>query len=282
MILAAALVAHTLVSGGITRQYWEHNASRGANAPIVVMLHGSCGKGTGMERLTHFNTIADKNGAIVVYPQGIGECNRWNDGRPNTGTADDVTFLSSVIDEIERRDGGDPNHVILGGMSNGAFMALRYACESDKAQTIVAVAGSLDEYKMANCKHHASNVLLVNGTSDPLVPYGGGRVGIRGHVFGAQQTYDVLGKQRGCTFKSAAPFAKGTDNTSVSAQETNACQQNLRVELLTINNGGHAWPGGLPYLPQAVIGATSNAFDLSGYIMQFARGEKSYESRSSP
>ena len=273
MILAAPLTLHTLVSSGIARQYWEHNASHGANAPIVVLLHGSCGKGTGMERLTHFSSVADKNGAIVVYPQGIGECNRWNDGRPNTSTADDVTFISHVIDDVEKRDGGDPNRVIVGGMSNGAFMALRFACESDKAQTIVAVAGSLDDYKMADCKHHASNVLLVNGTSDPLVPYGGMRASVRGPIYGAQKTYDVLGKQRGCTTQPVAAFAKGTDGTSVSALKTYVCQQNLRVELLSVNNGGHTWPGGLPYLPQAVIGITSNAFDLSGYIMQFARGE---------
>jgi polyhydroxybutyrate depolymerase len=41
------------------------------------------------------------------------------------------------------------------------------------------------------------------------------------------------------------------------------------VELCTIFGGGHTWPGGLPYLPQVIIGPVCNDFDASEMIWQF-------------
>jgi polyhydroxybutyrate depolymerase len=41
------------------------------------------------------------------------------------------------------------------------------------------------------------------------------------------------------------------------------------VVFYQIENGGHTWPGGRQYLPKAVIGATTRAFDASEVIAQF-------------
>jgi len=185
----AALTLHTIVSGGVTRQYWEHNAAR----------------------------------------------------------------------------------VIVGGMSNGAIMALRFGCESDKAQTIVSVAGALSANEVARCTHHASNVLLVNGTEDPLVKYTGSAI-----LLGAYKTFETLANQRTCATPALVKsFAKGTDGTSADITRAHGCANNARVALIAVAGGGHGWPGGSPYFSKAIVGVTSNAFDLSGYIMQFAFGETS-------
>src|SRR5262245_2037870 len=50
-------------------------------APLVLVLHGGGGSGGNMEWLTErgFNRIADRDGAVIVYPDGIGK--GWNDGR---------------------------------------------------------------------------------------------------------------------------------------------------------------------------------------------------------
>src|SRR5882724_12142970 len=47
-------------------------------APLVVVLHGDGANGSTMEWLTRhgFNRIADREGAIIVYPDGTGGI--WN------------------------------------------------------------------------------------------------------------------------------------------------------------------------------------------------------------
>src|SRR5262245_14337431 len=50
-------------------------------APLLFVLHGGGGSGSNMELMTHqdFNRIADRDGVVVVYPDGVGR--NWNDGR---------------------------------------------------------------------------------------------------------------------------------------------------------------------------------------------------------
>ena len=43
----------------------------------------------------------------------------------------------------------------------------------------------------------------------------------------------------------------------------------VTVILIKVINGGHTWPGAKQYLPAAVIGPTTRAFDASEVIAQF-------------
>ena len=49
--------------------------------PVVFNLHGGGGKALTTPKLTfnRFNQLADRDGFIVIYPQGVGK--QWNDGR---------------------------------------------------------------------------------------------------------------------------------------------------------------------------------------------------------
>ena len=44
------------------------------------------------------------------------------------------------------------------------------------------------------------------------------------------------------------------------------------VELITVEGGGHTWPGGIQYAPARVIGRTSRALDASAHIWEFFAG----------
>jgi polyhydroxybutyrate depolymerase len=51
---------------------------------------------------------------------------------------------SAIIDRSAERHGTYPEHTVVAGMSNGAFMARRMALEvSDKVAVLAAVAGGL-------------------------------------------------------------------------------------------------------------------------------------------
>ena len=63
------------------------------------------------------------------------------------------------------------------------------------------------------------------------------------------------------TFLISLGIIRGFDST--------ACAASTEVVFYQIDNGGHTWPGGRQYLPQAIIGRTSRALDASEVIAQF-------------
>ena len=60
------------------------------------------------------------------------------------------------------------------------------------------------------------------------------------------------------------------DGTTVELLRYPVCASGGEVRLYTINNGGHAWPGGWQYLPVPVIGTTSTDIDATEEIVNFA------------
>src|SRR4051812_12250087 len=72
----------TINVGGLDRNFHVFaptNLSKSEKAPLVFVFHGGGGNGIGIEKLTKFSILAEKEKFIVVYPDGIG--NNWNDGR---------------------------------------------------------------------------------------------------------------------------------------------------------------------------------------------------------
>jgi polyhydroxybutyrate depolymerase len=72
----------TIEAGGGARTYVLHvPAGRDPSKPVPLVLafHGGGGRGRGMAALTGLDAPADRDGFIVVYPDGINR--RWNDGR---------------------------------------------------------------------------------------------------------------------------------------------------------------------------------------------------------
>src|SRR5262249_51070220 len=119
-------------------------------APLVIAMHGGSGTGEGFPRLTHhgFDDLADRDGWIVVYPDGIGK--NWNDGRKVERSEaykkniDDVGFISALIDELTSNHAVDRKRVYATGISNGGFMSQRLARDlSSKIAAIAPVAANL-------------------------------------------------------------------------------------------------------------------------------------------
>ena len=76
--------------------------------PTLFLFLGGGGTGQLIETLTlsRFNRIADREGFIVLYPDGIEK--HWNDGRgvqafrAHRENIDDVGFISALIDHLIR------------------------------------------------------------------------------------------------------------------------------------------------------------------------------------
>ncbi|MBX7220458.1 MAG: hypothetical protein K1Y36_10975 [Blastocatellia bacterium] len=275
------LLSGSITVGGLERTYrlYVPKAIQKQNAtPLVIVLHGGGGDGKGMVTLTHFNDVAEREKFIAVYPDGLNKS--WNDGRedkPGQADVDDVGFISALIDKLGTEYNVDQRRIFATGMSNGGFFSNRLGCQlSNKIAAIAPVAGAFPDFSTTPLYAPAGPlpVLLINGTDDPLVLYNGGFVaGNRGKSLSVAATVALWVKAGGCSPTPEVTLLPDTANDGTQARREvyNGCSHNAQVVLITVQNGGHTWPGGFQYLPQIIIGKTSRDFDASETIWEFFR-----------
>ena len=281
----------SLIHDNLERTYHIHIPSLYDNSlkvPLVIALHGRGGNGESMILITRkgFDKMADRDGFIVIYPDGI-ELN-WNDGRSDEEgndrahreNIDDVGFISALIDSMIKDYNIDPKRVYVTGISNGAIMSYRLACElSDKITAIAPVDGNIP-FKLADeCKpSNAVSVLAINNINDPLVPFEGGE--IYGHfhkvklgrVLSVNESLRFWVNRNKCTAEPVVteePDRDPNDGTRVTRSEFFNGDNGTEVILYAVEGGGHTWPGGVQYLPALIIGKTSRDVDANGVIWEF-------------
>jgi polyhydroxybutyrate depolymerase len=274
----------SLVSGGRERTYRLYVPARLAQpAPLLVVLHGGGGGGAGMETLTGqgFNRRADEAGALVVYPDGVDH--GWNDGRHDLrnratrAAIDDVGFLRDLVAALGRRYRVDPARIGVTGISNGGMMTLRLACDAaDLFTGFVAVAASLGEDVAPSCQPATTRpVALIDGTDDPIVPFAGGDVRLlgtqRGRVIGADATFAAFSRRAGCSGDDRSPPLDriADDGTALVLRRATGCPPGVAVVLYQVDGGGHAWPGGLRYAREWLIGRVSRELDATEEAWRF-------------
>jgi polyhydroxybutyrate depolymerase len=275
----------SIISGGLERTYTVHISSsydKTTPTALLIVLHGGGGSGQGMNALTHFNTIADREKFIVVYPDGYE--NNWNDGRDvqryyaQKQNIDDVGFISALIDHLSQEFNVDAKRIYVTGISNGAMMSNRLGCElAQKLAAIAPVAGSIPVNIAPTCApSRPLSVLIINGTEDPLVPWAGGEVHLGplefGEVLSVENTVKFWVTNDKCAsppIVTQLPDKDPSDGTTVRTETYGGCQDNTEVVLYAVEGGGHTWPGGLQYAPEWRIGRTSRDFDASEVIWQF-------------
>lgn len=259
-------VARTISIDGVERRYLTRNPAGGA-APnaIVLLLHG--GGGTA-ERLIGresrsapyrmWNAIADREGLLLVAPQGANSATGrgkpgWNDCRDfeDSGqSADDARFLVALVEKLRRdhRVSGTRNFAV--GTSNGGMMALRLAIERPQVFTAVtSVASSMPARSECAAPARAVPVLMINGTEDPLVPYGGGPIatqfGGRGVATPVQDSIRIWARLAGGESSpriAQLPDTDKNDGTRVFREIHAARTGKPYVELIRIDGGGHVEP----------------------------------------
>lgn len=187
----ANLSSGSIYLDNIERNYLVYMPSKLNNKkkpPMVLCLHGFGQSAQKVIEMTggKLNELAQRDGVVVVYPNAI--ANHWNDKMGGvykaTDDVDDVGFISALIDKCKKKYNIDSNRIYVMGLSNGGGMTYRLSCEiPEKLKAIAPVISSMGvksakEYKKAK----PLPILIMNGTSDPIVPWKGGEVNIDGNV----------------------------------------------------------------------------------------------------
>jgi polyhydroxybutyrate depolymerase len=95
--------------------------------PLVIALHAYPGSGAGMSELAGLDPVADREGFLTAYPDGI---NGGFNAFVCCGQADDVGFLKALTEHLVREWNVDPDRVYLTGISNGGDLSFRAAVEA--------------------------------------------------------------------------------------------------------------------------------------------------------
>ena len=219
--------------------------------PLVIVLHGGGGNGVNAEIMTGFSEKADREKFIVVYPDGSGFLRTrlltWNSGNccgyALAHRIDDVGFISRLIDKMSADFAVDRKRVFVTGMSNGGMMAHSLACRlPDKIAAIAPVAGALN---VPDCSPSSPvAALIIHGTEDRHVLYGGGRplqrVDKHDRVDApVRYGFSFWGEANRCN-----PPVIRHESGRIIREHYSDCPGKRDVVLYTIVGGGHVWPPG--------------------------------------
>jgi polyhydroxybutyrate depolymerase len=191
-------------------------------------------------------------GALAVLPQGAGPAKSWNFS--GTTGYDDVGFLSALVTKLAATECADPARVVITGISDGGDMAAFAACAlPGEFRAVVTVAASF----MPTGRCHQTRIVAVHGDADPLDPYRGGPDGRPGYpaIPPAASAITAWADLAGCrtgTSNRVAPHIVTT---------TYPCG----VTLVTVNGGGHTWPGGAPV--SSTLGFTTSEYDATATVL---------------
>jgi len=182
----------SVIQDGLRRPFLVYAPStfRQGNA-AVLLLHGGSGsmrKNFFYPATARWRELADEHGFLLLSPNGInpqsgnaeGDRQTWNGLRPGLdgrrSRADDVSYLEDVVRWAVTQREVDRTRIYTVGASNGGEMVHRLLIERPR---MFAAGVSHISNLPANAVPNANPptpIMILNGTEDPLMPYGGGAV----------------------------------------------------------------------------------------------------------
>jgi polyhydroxybutyrate depolymerase len=274
------LIKDFVAHEGYKRSFYVH-VPAGYNpqqpSPALLVFHQEGSNARAMSRLAKFNDLADQNGFLVVYPEGVGT---WNDGRRGDAQQmDDVGFVSAILNTLERKWHLDRTAVYACGYSDGGFFAQYLALKlQGQIQAVASVAGTISQVLINKMRLKGNcSMMYILGTEDKIVPFNGGPINPGSHGYnrgvGASASQAInfwlQGNKCGSDYThDEYPDVRGTDGTSVRVARYANCPNNHEVIVYAIVGGGHGWPQVKSSGKQAQ-GQTTRDFDSSAVIFQF-------------
>ena len=245
---------HSFSINNEIREYYLYAPdSLGPGVPLLFVLHGYGGSALSIMNYSDINQIADEDGFVVCYPQGlIDDMDNafWNVGydfHPNE-TVDDIEFLSLLANYLQKQYGLSSYNTFSTGMSNGGEMSYMLACQaSDVFRGVASVTGIMFQSFYSTCSPLPIPVLEIHGTLDEVNWWDGdpNNEGGWGPYIGTQEGINYWANINNCTqtIIDTVPDISQSDGSSVTIEKHINGINNNEVWLYKITGGGHEWPG---------------------------------------
>jgi len=197
-----------------------------APRPLVVAMHPYPGTGAVMAELTGFSALAEAEGFLVAYPDGL-------DGAFNAiiccGNEDDVGFIAAMIQKISHDHRVDPERIYATGISNGGDMTYKLAA---RLPGVFAAIGPVSGGMSGDWMQMKDGSLPSTPTS--LITFYGKKDRYQA-VFGIGAKFWL--QKQDCASKTST-----VEGTNIELTQ-GTCPNGSEAAIYALPDMGHAWPG---------------------------------------
>jgi poly(3-hydroxybutyrate) depolymerase len=232
---------YELTSGDIERSYvlrLPEGYDRRADWPLIVAYHGRGSTGVEVEGFSELSDLP----AVVAYPDGAigtgsGYRKAWQGAPYEAPGVDDVAFTSDLLTAIEADHCIDTSRVYATGKSNGAGLAALLACQlPDTFAAVAPVAPALYPGTRTGCAEAPPTPILeIHGVADATIPYAGDA---DRDLPAIPEWVQGWADHNGCTASTTRT------KRDVETTRWTGCDQGAEVQHVSVEGGGHVWPGG--------------------------------------
>jgi len=283
-----------------TYEYYIPTSYTGSEeVPLLFSFHGLGSNPEAQIDLTNFDTLAEQEGFIAVFPKATelpmdpenpcyenvelvglpGSNIQWNIGLnwslQYCADIDDVGFVSNIVDWFDDNYNIDEGRIYATGMSNGAMFSHYLALMLPGTFAGIAPVCSPLTTNMTGLSVTPVTVIMMMGTSDPIVPYDGDPIA---SIYSMNDTVDFWLDVDGIPLETEPAETvwgpTGSDSTVVHRYVYSGGTDGTEVILFKVDGGGHTWPGGPLYSPY--VGKVTTHIDGSALIWKHLPPEKYY------
>jgi len=242
-------------AGARRRTLWLHVPAQyvaGHRTPLVLAFHGSGGTSLGMEHGSGLSALADRQGFLVAYPQGMIQNHGrgpqgWDASGPHDPWAngiDDGLYISDVLTALQASYCVDPTRIAATGMSNGASMTGYLACVlAGRIAAFAPVEGVFFQIPGGCRPTRPAAIINVHVLTEPVAPYAG--VPSRGspdyYAPAIPAWLQAWARRDGCR-GGPRPL---TGLRQITGQSWGPCPGGGSITGYRLATGGHTWFGAI-------------------------------------